>query len=212
MITNRLLSDQILFRLYGGVPDVANPVQQEDVWQYIEQWINARFKLQHFNTTLPSGETIPDGCALATYSNIPVVSNNNGTSYANLPVMPITLPRNLGIYDVSDGKGTHYIPIQKGQGALLSSDYLLNTLFDQIWYEPTGRTVKFPIDLTLYGVNEVEMVLMTFDMSQYDQNDPLPLPKDMEADLIKEALLFFSPQQPTQPVVSNYSPPQTQQQ
>jgi len=201
--TKRILADQILYRLAGTYPDVAGAVQKPDVIKAIEQWINARFKLQQFNTTLPSGETIPDNATFATYENVPVTSSN-GKCTATLPVMPISLPRGLGIYDINDGKGTSYIPIMKGQGALLRSDYLLNTLFDQVSYEQSGKTITFSLDITLYGVNTVEMILACFDMSLYSETDMLPLPPDMEFDCINDLYKMFSPINSDPGEVNNY--------
>jgi hypothetical protein len=208
--TKRILADQTLFQLQGGWPDIAGAVQKQDIFKATEQWINSRFKLQQFNTTLASGETIPDNSSLATYSNITVTSGGGkNKSTATLPVMPISLPRGLGVYDISDGNGTHYIPIQKGQGALLTSDFLLNTLFDQVWYEQNGLNITFSLDLTLYGINTVEMVLMVFDMTQYSEDDILPLPADMQADLVGDLVKMFSPITPELGLVNNYPTPQT---
>ncbi len=206
--TKRIIADAVLFRLAATFPDVAGSVQKQDVFKATEQWINSRFKLQHFNTTLNSGETIPDNASLATYQNITVTSGGgNNKSTATLPIMPISLPRGLGVYDISDGKGVHYIPIQKGQGALLTSDFLLNTLFDQVWYEQNGLNITFSLDLTLYGVNEVEATLMVFDITQYSELDILPLPADFQGDLINDLYNMFAPVS-TQPAIdTNYPLP-----
>ncbi len=205
--TKRIIADQTLFQLQGGWPNIAGAVQKQDIFKATEQWINSRFKLQQFNTTLASGETIPDNSALATYSNVVLTSTNKNNCTATLPVMPISLPRGLGVYDISDGKGTHYIPILKGQGALLTSDFLLNTLFDQVWYEQNGMNITFSMDLTLYGITTVEMVLMVFDMTQYSESDILPLPADMQMDLINDLVKMFAPVSPELGLVNNYPIP-----
>ena len=205
-LTKRLVADQVGFRLAATFPDVAGAVQKQDIFKATEQWINSKFKLQHLSVTLPSGETIPEGASLATYSNVAVTSSN-GKCTAILPVMPISLPRGVGLFDVNDGKGNSYIPILKGQGALLRSDYLLNTLFDQVWYEQSGKTITFSLDITLYGQNTVEMVLAVFDMAQYSEMDILPVPSDMEETMIAELYNMFAPIQVNPAIDSNYPIP-----
>jgi hypothetical protein len=97
-LTKKIISDQVLFRLYGGFPDLSAPVQEEDVWKATEQKVNSLFKLRHLDTTLPSGETIPENTMIATYEGIAVTGLDNGTSKALLPAIPISLPKNMGVY------------------------------------------------------------------------------------------------------------------
>lgn len=211
MSTKRLLSDEILIKLDGGFPDIASKVLKEDVFLAIEQWINAKFKLKHFSETLASGETIPESACLATYDNISLTTVN-GKSVATLPVMPISLPRNLGVYDVNDGNGYSFIPLQRGQIALLGADFMLNTLLGQVCYDVVGKQVRFSQDIKLLGINEVSMDLAVFDMSLYNENDELPLPKDMEAQLIDDLYKSYVPVQSQPSLVSNYPIPNNIQQ
>jgi hypothetical protein len=196
-VTKRLLSDQVLFRLYGGFPDVAAPVQQEDIWLAIDQLINNTFRLQQFNSNLPSGETIPDGLSIATYTDITVTSTN-GKAKATLPIIPISLPKNIGIYDVRTAESLppsvylEFIPLVRGQYQLLSTDKLLNNLLGQVGYTPSNGYITFTQDITLYGVTKVDMDLVVFDMSLYSQTDPLPIPASMEADIVNQLVAQFS--------------------
>lgn len=204
-VTKRLVSDQVLFRIYGGFPDVNAPVQKYDIWKALEQKINSLFSMQQFSLNLPSGETIPNNLALATYEDITVTRTSNERSKATLPVMPITLPRNAGINEirpvlniVSSGDrmlGQPFIPIQAGQGYLLQADSLLNDMMGQISYEPSQKTVIFSKDITTLGMTKVDMKLVVFDMSQYSETDVLPIPADMEQQIINELIQQFAPVQ-----------------
>jgi hypothetical protein len=202
-ITKRLLSDQLLFKLDGSFPEVSMAVQKQDVWKAIEQWINSKFKLKHFQETLPTGETIPEGASLATYTGIAVTSSGD-KSVCTLPVMPISLPRNMGVYDINDGNGYSFIPLQKGQINLLGQEFLANTLLGQICYEIAGMNVTFSQDITLLKMDTVNMDLMVFDMSKYSETDILPLPSDMEQQLLDDLYKMFAPIQPEPATVSNY--------
>lgn len=204
-MTKRYLADQILFKLDASSPEVSQPVQLEDVYAAIGQWVNDKFKFRHLSETLSSGESIPENSSLATYSDIAVVSDGD-TASITLPVMPISLPRNLGVYNISGG-GYNFIPLQRGQLAMLGADFLLNTLFGQICYEQIGKKIKFSKNIKLLGINTVDLDLMVFDVSGYSESDQLPVPSDMESSLVNDIYKMFAPIQPMPSVVSNFPQP-----
>jgi hypothetical protein len=205
MATRRYIADQVLFRLDASSPEVSQSVQLEDVYAAISQWVNDKFKFRHLSETLSSGESIPEGSSLATYSDVAVVSDGD-TASVTLPVMPISLPRNLGVYNVSGG-GYNFIPLQRGQLAMLGADFLLNTLFGQVAYEVVGKKIKFSKNIKLLGINTVDLDLMVFDMSIYNDTDALPIPSDMESSLVNDLYKMFAPIQPMPSVVSNFPQP-----
>jgi len=213
--TKRLLADQVMTFLKGTWPDVAQGVQQEDVYKRVEQVVNAKYKVQQFQINLPSGETIPDNLCLATYEDIDVVQAYDGHSKSTLPVMPISLPRNAGIQEirpnisVSNNKqlGNPFIPFIQGQAFLLQADSLLNDMMGSIWYEPSGIDVIYGKDLGTYRISKVDMKLVVFDISQYSETEYLPIPSDAEDDIVKDVLKFFAPDQTQPSLVSNYPTP-----
>lgn len=214
MSNKRVIADQVLYRIYGGVPDSAAPVQLPDVYKALEQKINAQFALRHFQVTLPNAQTIPDNLAIATYTDVTVLSTGNGKSYSTLPIIPISLPRSLGVQEIrpvigftgnTRMLGNPFIPLQYGQGFLLNADKLLNELFGQIAYEVSGKTVTYSKDLINFGVSKVDMRLVVFDMSQYAETDELPIPSDYEEALINELVLQFSAVVPESGIVNSYT-------
>ena len=206
MSTKRILAEQVLYRLYGGYNDKTDAVQIPDVVKAIEQKINQKFRTQQLTVNLPSGETIPSNLHLATYTSVTVTSDGS-RSKATLPAIPINLPRNMGVYDVYDSSDNHYIPLQRGQRNLLRTDDLLNDLLGQIGYEVNGKTVYFTKDLTLLGITSVNMDLVVMDLSIYGDNDTLPLPSDLEDEIVNELVVQFAPSQPESGVVTNFSEP-----
>ncbi len=202
--TKKILAEQILYRIYGGTPDTSAPIQEEDVFKALEQKINSLFKLRQFDTTLPSGETIPDNSMLATYEDITVTSLGNGKSKALLPVQPISLPKSVGIFLVYDpaNPDNPFIPVQRGQMALLKVDSLLNNMMGQIAYEPKNNYVEFNRDLTTFGVNKVTFELCVMDISQYSETQYLPIPSDMEETIVNELVAQFSPVTPESGIVN----------
>lgn len=219
-ITKRILSDQVLIFLKAGYPDVAQSTQKEDVYKRIEQVVNSKFAMQQFSQNLPSGETIPNNLAIATYQDVAIVPAYAGKSKSILPAIPVTLPRNAGIQEIRPvlflgGErtlGQPLIPIQAGQGFLLQADQLLNDLMGQASYEPNGNSVVYSKDFRTLRIEKVDMKLVVFDMSQYSESDVLPIPSDMEDAIVREVIQFFAPVTPEPSVVSNYSTPKPGQQ
>jgi hypothetical protein len=205
-MTKRFCSDQVLYRLYGGPPDTAAPVQKYDVWAALGQKVNGLFKLHQLDTTLPSGETIPDFAMIATYEDNTVVSSGE-KSYALLPVQPISLPKNMGICLVYDPNfdDMPFIPLQKGMTALLRTDTLLSDIMGQISYTPGKDRITFNKDLTTLGIDVVTMELCVFQISQYSETKELPIPADYEERIINELVAQFSPVQPESGVVNAIS-------
>lgn len=210
--TKRLISDQVLFRLYGSLPDSSATVQKYDVYKALEQKINAKFKLTQFSQTLPNGQTIPDNLMIATYEDVPVTRTFNEQSVATLPVMPISLPIGMGINEIRPVLnqiptgdrmlGSPMIPLQAGQDFLLQADKLLNGLMGQVGYTPSQSKVIFTTDLTTLNVTKVDMKLVVFDLSQYGETDPLPIPSDMEEILVSELYAQFAPVQPERGIIN----------
>lgn len=209
--TKRILSDIVLTRLQAGWPDISGAVQKQDVWKAIEQKVNSIFKLSQFKVNLPNGSTIPDNLAMATYTDVPVTTYASGQkSIATLPVMPISLPRNVGIFGVDVAMslglnlGWSFIPLQAGQNNLLRTDFLLNNLMGDVGYEPYGNKIVITKDVTVYKVTKLDFQLIVFDISNYSETDILPIPADYEQQIIDELMVEFSPIQAVPELVSNY--------
>jgi len=202
--TKYLLGEQVLLRLAGGYRDNSMAVQMEDVVKAIEEIINSMFRTDYYNGTLPSGETIPDNLMIAFYESISVDTYGDKAK-STLPILPISLPRNMGVYRITDSNDNDFIPVPMGQGALLRADKLLNELLGSIWYEIRRDEIIFSKDITLLGVNTVNMYLIVMDISTYSNTDPLPIPKHMEEQIIERAYAKFANVRPETGLVDNYN-------
>jgi len=191
--SKKIIGEQVLYKLNGGVLDNSFPVQLPDVYKALEQKINAKFQIQQFNINLPSGETIPDNLCVGVYENVPVVTYGALKSKCTLPVMPISLPKGMGIALVYDPKypDSPFIPLQRGMTSLLRTDVLLNDLMGLVSYEIRGNELIFNKKLFSLGVTEITIELVVMDISQYSETDPLPIPASMESDLITELTKEF---------------------
>lgn len=207
MSTKRILGEQILYRYYGGYIDTAGPIHLEDVYKAIEQKVNSLFKLRHFDSTLPSGETIPDNLSIAVYENIPVTSLNNGKSKCTLPATPISLPKNVGIFQVYNPQFPDFafIPLQKGQQSLLRTDGLLSDMLGQVTYQPSNKELLFSKDLLLEDCPVVTVELCVLDISEYSETQELPIPADFEQIIIDDIVAALMPVLPEVGLVNNYT-------
>lgn len=162
------------------------------------QVINSMIGLQHFTKTMGGGENIPDGLSLAAYDNIAVESYKN-ISRSVLPVMPVSLPLNMGIYHVgkTDDIVNGFVPFQPGEMQLIGEEEIISDILGEIGYWPAGKYIYYNRDITVngdYSINEVFMFLVVKDLSLYAEFDMLPIPSSMEADVIMNTYKQFSSQ------------------
>lgn len=198
MSSKKLIAQQIVYKLQGGYKDSASPVDYRDIYKAIEQKINSDFKTQYFAQTLASGDTIPEHAMIATYENIAIREAWNGLkSEATLPITPISLPRNMGIWNIyvndKNVPQTSFIPLQPAQANLLRSQVLINDLMGQVGYTPSRNKVTFETNLLYMDISEVTMELLVLDISQYEETETLPIPPDYEVALIDYLTKIFAP-------------------
>lgn len=205
-MTKKVFGEMVLYKLAGGIPDSSFPVKERDIWDALEHKVNELFKLRQLDTTLANGETIPEGAMIATYAGITVTASGQ-RSYATLPVIPISLPKGVGVFLVynSDFPDVPYIPLQRGQQALLRVDELLNDLMGQVGFETKNNQIWFTKDLTLMGVTTVTMELCVFDISQYSITQDLPIPADYIGKLEDELVREFAVVLPESAIVNNFT-------
>lgn len=191
------ITEEVLSRLNGGDrPSSSRPSKQE-VKNVLIQVVNSLIKSQHFNQVMQDGERIPDGLVLAEYDNIPV-EEYRGVSRGTLPVMPVSLPLNMGVFHVgkSDDAINGFIPFQPGQMAMLSEEPMLSDILGQIGYEPRGKYIVFNSDITTNEepITSVFALLVVKDVALYGDFELLPISADMEIDVIKGCYEFFAGQ------------------
>jgi len=204
VVTLYRLSEEITKVINGGQIKTASNVNIARVKIAIGQVINAILKVDYMSSNLALGEIIPNGTVLGWYENI-AVSTWNGKSKCTLPIKPIKLPRNMGIWAIYPRYETNgnyefdkeYIPLQMGQGALIKSQPLLNDLLGQVGYENFGNEVIFTKDVkSLFPDMVVAMRLAIMDISLYDDYDPLPILPEQEFEVKNQVIKFFT-QEPT---------------
>ena len=194
------LSEEILKMLSGGDIQAAANISQNEIKISIGQVINSLLKVDYFGSNLNLGETIPNGSVLGLYEGI-AVETYNGKSISTLPIKPIKLPRNMGVFAIypkyqwnsNYELDKEFIPLQMGQGGLLKSQPMINDLLGQIGYECFGDKIIYTKDIkTIFPDVVVAMRLVIMDINEYGDYDPLPILPEMEWQVKQEVVKLYS--------------------
>jgi len=200
------ISEQVYSLLSGGDPKAASSISMGELKIAIGQTLNAMLKTEYFSVNLKMGEVIPNGSVLCSYEGIEVFTSN-GKSQCTLPIKPLKLPRNMGVWGIyprytlsgNYEYDNEFIPLQMGQSALIKSQPLFNDLLGMVGYECIGDRITFTKDIkTLFPDVVLAMRLAVMDISQYDDYTPLPILPEMEMQVIQEVYKLFM----TQPTAS----------
>jgi len=200
VITIGRMSEEILKMLSGGNIAAASNISLAEMKISIGQVCNQLLKVDYFGVNEKMGELIPNGSVLGLYEDIPVISYN-GKSKATLPIKPLKLRRNMGIFAIYPKYETRdnyeldkeFIPLQMGQGGLLKSQPMINDLMGQVGYENFGDTIIFTKDIkSMFPDVVVAMRLAIMDISQYGDFDALPIIPEMEWQIKQEVIKLYS--------------------
>lgn len=189
MVTIYSISEQIQ-RLLGQNTGGSARVHINEIKLLVSQVASSVIKGDQLSVNMPNGDTIPNNCVLYTFENIPVTTAN-GKSKAKLPYIPVSLPNNMGVFQVMPMKlvsGTQYtqwesqyVPIPASMYGVVSP---LNVLGTNVGYEVFGSDVYFTADLSAKGVSYVSMRLVGVALDSIDDYTILPLSADIQANVI----------------------------
>jgi len=189
------LAEQIRFRLEEGYPPALASVMQEDVIAAIGQKINSMLKLEYFAQTLNVGDSIPNALMIATYEGVAVTPIKGNKAKCTLPVMPVSLPRNMGVWEIVSPSdlSRQFIPLQPGQLFMLQGQPMIEDLLGQVGYTVYGNTIEFTPDITINNLDTVKIRLLVVDIDSYDIYTPLPISADYAQTIIDEVYKSFLP-------------------
>lgn len=192
-----LLAEQAFALIEGGDPAAASSISFNELKKSCTQVINKILKTEYLSVNVGIGETIQNGTVLGLYENIEVVSYGGNRSKSTLPIKPLNLPRNMGVFSVfrTNDPSVEFIPLQMGQFNLLRSQPMINDILGQVGYEVYGNELVYTKNLTQLFPNEtVSMRLAILDMDKYGDYDILPLPPEYEIDVVTEVYKLYSTQ------------------
>ena len=197
MATKAIISEQVQ-RIYARFLDKNNPsdvIDIREVMLLVNQAINKILKLEVAESFKAGLVDIPK-CSLIQYTASVTADAPNNRSSITLPVIPLTLPLDMGIWSISASGAamTPYIPIP-AQDVLVFQGANLKYLEGQIGYYVQGKKVFFTKDLTLAGNGSISSVIINIlasDFSQFGDNDMLPISPEVESAVITEVLNIIS--------------------
>lgn len=181
--------------LSGGIIQAASTISLNELKIAVGQVANQMLKAEHFSINEKMQEKIPNGSVIGLYENITYSEYGNGRSKATLPIKPLKLPRNMGVFSVflTSKPEDEFIPLQMGQANLIKSQPLVNDLMGQIGYENFGLDLIFTKNLKLLFPNDtLSMRLAIFDIGQYGDYDVLPITPEMEWQIKQEVVKLYS--------------------
>lgn len=195
VVTIFRLAEECLRIISGGNPPVASKVHLAEIKLAIGQVCNSLLKAEYFQINTKLGEAIPNGTILGLYEGILVTPFKN-VSQCFLPVKPLRLPRNMGVFSIFDSNNPflEFIPLEMGQWSLLQSQPLLNDLMGQVGYENFGMQIVFTKDITLpisQPQKTVSMRLALMDVSLYGDFDPLPILPEQEFEVKRQVCAMY---------------------
>lgn len=194
------ISEEILKMLSGGDIQAAANVSINEIKISVCQLANSLLKVEHFSINEKINEKIDNGAVLGLYENI-AVSTWNGVSKCVLPIKPIKLPRNMGVFGIYPKYETNgnyefdkeFIPLQMGQAGLIKSQQMINGLLGQVGYENFGLDIILTKDIkSLFPDVVVAMRLAILDMNQYDDYSILPILPEHEWQIKQEVYKLYS--------------------
>lgn len=195
VVTIYRLAEECFRLIEGGNPAVASSISINELKITCGQVINNLLKIEYFQINGKLGDVIPDGSVLGLYT-IPVTKWNN-RSQAILPIKPLKLPMNMGVFSIfpENEPDKEFIPLQMGQSSLLKSQVGISDLLGQVGYEVFGNQVVFTKDLTIPNeVVNVNMRLAVMDIAAYDDFDILPILPEMEMQVKQEVYKLYATQ------------------
>jgi hypothetical protein len=203
-VTIYRVAEQIWKLLSGADPGAASSISINELKISVGQVVNQLLKTEHFQVNGAMGETIPNGSVLGLYEGIEVTAYGVNKSKCTLPIKPLKLPRNMGVYaiypkyrniDATYDLDKEYIPLQMGQAGLLKSQLMINDLLGQVGYEVFGTEVIFTKNIKIqYPEIVVAMRLAIMDISLYDDYDILPILPEQEWEVIQQVFTLYMKQ------------------
>lgn len=191
--TKNILSEQIQ-RIYSRFIDKNNISDVFDIREIkllVNQSINKVLKLQVAESFKAGLVDVPK-CNLIEYTCAVTSDSANNRAYITLPVIPITLPLDMGIWSVaaSTAAMSPYIPIPS-QDILVFQGTNLSALEQQTGYYVQGKKVYFTKDITLSlngSITSVIVNILAADFSTTTDNELLPISPEVESTIMEDVL------------------------
>ncbi len=197
MITISAMSSIIQRRLSGGNVSYNLEITSKDIKGLIVQVVAKMLKME-VPGNFAFGDMFPPSTMIATYNSIAVTTYGTQRSISALPAYPISLPKTMGVWQVADMNNPDnlFIPLQSGQWGIINQMDYLPQMSGNTAYETEGLNIIYTTDITKNSPNPIVSVrikLLVTDVRELGDWDLLPIPQDMEADVINTVYAMVAP-------------------
>jgi hypothetical protein len=191
--TKNILSEQIQ-RIYSRFIDkdnIKSVIDEREIKLLVNQSINKVLKLQ-VSESFKAGMIDVPKCNIVEYTCAVTSQPANTRAFITLPVIPINLPMDMGIWTISASNAamTPYIPIPS-QDVIVFQGTNLSALEQQVGYYMQGKKVYFTKDITTVANGSISSVLVNLlvsDFSTQGDNDLLLISPEVENSIIEDVL------------------------
>jgi hypothetical protein len=191
--TKNILSEQIQ-RIYSRFIDkdnIKSVIDEREIKLLVNQSINKVLKLQVAESFKAGMIDVPK-CNIVEYTCAVTSQPANTRAFITLPVIPINLPMDMGIWTISASNAamTPYIPIPS-QDVIVFQGTNLSALEQQVGYYMQGKKVYFTKDITTVANGSISSVLVNLlvsDFSTQGDNDLLLISPEVENSIIEDVL------------------------
>lgn len=191
--TKNILSEQIQ-RIYSRYIDKGNEsdvIDLREIKLLVNQSINKVLKLQVAESFKAGMVDVPK-CNIVEYTCAVTSQPTNSRAFITLPVIPINLPMDMGIWSISASNAamTPYIPIP-AQDVIVFQGTNLSALEQQVGYYIQGKKIYFTKDITTVANGSITSVLVNLlvsDFSTQGDNDLLLISPEVENSIIEDVL------------------------
>lgn len=198
--TLKKLTFQCKRLLSAGTTPKDSKLNDAYIREEIRQVTYGLLKAEYYNAKNEGFSDVTPIC-IATYESVPVLNDTGRKrNYCALPAYPMNLPGGIGVQQVKPetsipSKNVAMIPIMPHEMELFKSLLVgAEIMRDQWTFEVDRSKIWFSknSDKTLLksGISLVEVKLLVHDPAQIDENDPYPIPPEMEGEIIKGVLIL----------------------
>lgn len=194
MITKNKIAEQIqrLYSRFKAERENTKPVfDLRELYLLIDQSINSVVSLKTMESFSEGRIDIPASSVIL-YEGEAVVSDGD-TSYVDLPIYPIRLPLEMGIWEITpaDDPFNVFVPLPRETASLMGGTII--GALEQLtgFYLEAKNRVRFTKDITQVangGVASVDIRLLVSDLSALAVTDTLPLNANYEILVIQDVL------------------------
>ena len=163
----------------------------------IDQYTDIVKKVQPTNIAIKKKDGITDNIEVINirkclFEVIPVYSDK---SKATLPTQPINLPRGMGVWKLfsESDPWTSFVPVSSGEMFLYNGR--LNGAIDDINVYEYHDNKTLILNKSIADIpTDMKIQLLVVDPEQLEEYDLLPIPADMEMEVIMSVLQMIQPQ------------------